>query len=205
MGRRHDGERLPNLLEKRTLSNYPHKRPNFFSKNTSSSSSFLFITLHIHHPHSFRSSFLSKRSFLPSSLFRYQPHVLHFHTSISSANTMQFRLLLTLLSAGITLANIGKRELICNHDNCLRALIATQKGPAHSSMVATDCSKFLATAAPLPTHPPAQVKRGVSAIGLPLYASACSNPVRYESACACVGVFPASVTVYVVSISVLLS
>jgi hypothetical protein len=91
---------------------------------------------------------------------------------------MRFHVLIALLFAGLTLAAQGKK-LVCNHDNCLRALIATQKGPAWASIASSDCSTFFATAAPAsPTTYP-----GLP--GLPVYASVCSNEVRYSSACAC--------------------
>jgi len=99
----------------------------------------------------------------------------------------------------------------CNHDNCLRAVIASAF-PTRSG--SADCaSYFEATVTPAPVtvsqtsivsvtysvpSPPAKKRRDVAPAimarqvtvtpsSIPAYASACSGSLRYSSACSCVG------------------
>ncbi|KIN07009.1 hypothetical protein OIDMADRAFT_46918 [Oidiodendron maius Zn] len=80
-----------------------------------------------------------------------------------------------LYTAQLALAN-------CNHDNCLRAVIAsaftTRSGSA-------DCTSYFQTT--VETNSIGQTVSVITPTNIPTYASACSGSVRYSSACSCVG------------------
>jgi len=76
----------------------------------------------------------------------------------------------------------------CNHNNCLRAVIASAF-PTRSG--SADCSSYFKTTVetgPIPT-------KTVIPTSIPRYASACSGSVGYSSACSCVGATAATITV----------
>ncbi|KAE9367345.1 hypothetical protein N431DRAFT_444495 [Stipitochalara longipes BDJ] len=113
-----------------------------------------------------------------------------------------------ILYAAVAAASVAQPRGACNHDNCLRAVIASAftsiSGPI-------DCSSYL-SATVTPSVPPGSptvtvcnaVLAGETLIPppptvipshIPSYASACSGSARYSSACECVGVSPVTTTV----------
>jgi len=85
----------------------------------------------------------------------------------------------------------------CNHDNCLRAVIASAFPTRHGD---ADCSSYFAVTVE-PETVTVTIANGwvttttvevsqmtITPTAIPDYASACSGSVRYSSACSCVGV-----------------
>lgn len=67
----------------------------------------------------------------------------------------------------------------CNHDNCLRAVIASA---FPTRLGSADCASYFRTT--VVTNSAAQT---VIPTRIPAYASACSGAARYSSACSCIG------------------
>lgn len=127
--------------------------------------------------------------------------------------------LATVMAQGVFASILGERNA-CNADNCARAVTGTRPGklPVVSDRQA-DCSSFmLITVTPdasttITTKTvtttftqPVLAKRGdaapltpravtVSPSVVPTYASACSGPSRYSSACSCWGITQMTTTV----------
>ncbi|TVY41007.1 hypothetical protein LOCC1_G005881 [Lachnellula occidentalis] len=113
--------------------------------------------------------------------------------------------LLIFTFIGIVLAD--SLTLNCHNDNCLRAVAGTRQGPAQVSTASSDCSSFLQTFTTPPattvtittttTAPPSspfQHKRAALKF-IPAYASPCPGAADYSSACSCLGVTSAIITV----------
>jgi len=73
----------------------------------------------------------------------------------------------------------------CNHDNCLRAVIASAF-PTRSG--SADCASYFLTT--VETNIAGQTVEVIPPTNIPAYATACSGSVRYSSACSCVGATP---------------
>jgi hypothetical protein len=94
---------------------------------------------------------------------------------------MRFSIVALLYATQLAIAQ-SPANPTCNHDNCLRAVIAsaftTRSGSA-------DCASYFRT-----TDSAAQT---IIPTSIPAYASACSGSVRYSSACSCVGAKPTTI------------
>ncbi|KAK6526509.1 hypothetical protein TWF694_005092 [Orbilia ellipsospora] len=118
----------------------------------------------------------------------------------------------------LVLSSLKLAAADCNHNNCLRAVIASAVPTRHG---AADCSSYLAvtvtpaastvtttttvTATTVVANKRRNLKlRGnlplnarqatVTASSMPAYASACTNKASYSSACSCIGVTAMTIT-----------
>ncbi|KAK3371178.1 hypothetical protein B0T24DRAFT_306605 [Lasiosphaeria ovina] len=116
---------------------------------------------------------------------------------------MKFAIVLSFVSLALA-SVLDRRE--CAGNNCNRAISGTRPGISPASVRSADCKSFLLTVVtPSPTTTTVTVdeagatplKRDLilearqvtqTASVLPTYASACSSPAAYASACSCFGV-----------------
>ncbi|KAK3326539.1 hypothetical protein B0H66DRAFT_163614 [Apodospora peruviana] len=85
---------------------------------------------------------------------------------------------------------LAKCAPVCHADNCARAVTGTRQGPVFTSQAKVDCSSFVVTTSYGHTSTvtaPAPSSVVVEKV-IPEYASACSGPAAYASACSCYGI-----------------
>ncbi|KAG9246343.1 hypothetical protein BJ878DRAFT_497473 [Calycina marina] len=118
--------------------------------------------------------------------------------------------LLTLAASAAAFVSAQDSTMVCNRNNCLRAVIASSHSPG-PAVASADCISFLAsTVTPVAVRTtsisyitvtdPTITVTAAGPLSTPAYATACSGTImKYASACSCIGVTASIVTLAIPS------